>query len=233
MFLIVDNPSGKRRKHGRKRKVHRRRKTTLNPMAAKKHRRRRRRRTFTNPVKSSRKGRRRGGRRRGGSRRFSLNSLGVGALFSKQNLTLAAGVVGAGIVTTIVFSRFANSLPGLVNKDTGETNTMVATAYAGAIPLGAAFLLRRFAPQVATGVALGGLIAVVNQLTRPVQAQLVASLTTSSGTMARPGLVPSSRRIGEYFPARRGVRGPSGYSAMTAFGASPYGNSPAFSRSAW
>lgn len=96
-------------------------------------------------------------RRRSGRRSFGGGGSIIKQLTSKSVLSLAAGAVGASFVTTFVMSRFAAQLPG-ANTQPGRL------FYKLAIPAAGAFLVRKVNREAATGMLVGGVVMVVNDL---------------------------------------------------------------------
>lgn len=145
------------------------RKTKKTPTPTKPMARRKKKSSFRKTVKRytarARKAARRLGRRasRVGRRvRRSASREGKGILknltgaVSKDNLQLAGGVVAAGFVNGLVQRQFGAMLPM-------NNTTIGKLAYTIAVPVLASIAVRRFAPKVAQGLALGGLITAVNQ----------------------------------------------------------------------
>lgn len=79
------------------------------------------------------------------------------SVVSKDNLQIAGGVIGASVLNKFVIGRFGASLPM-------ASTPLVNTLYQAAIPAVAAVAVRKFAPRVAEGLVLGGLVVAVNGL---------------------------------------------------------------------
>lgn len=117
------------------------------------------------------KGKRKGARRRfvslktkfGSARiRRNPNILGgitgsLKSLISKDNLQLAGGVILSAVLNKQVMAMVGDKLPM-------ASTPLVNTAYQAAIPAITSVMVRRFAPKVADGLVLGGLVIAVNGL---------------------------------------------------------------------
>ena len=167
---------------------------------------------------------------------------------SRDTLLLAGGAVAAGFVSSYIISAFGPTknvsgvqvlkastdfvLPGLRPGADGKVNPLIVAAYAIALPVLGAMLIRRQSPGLAKGLLLGGAITGVSTVVGQVQGALtrggssVAQLPATSGAAAYldapfvPGVSASP------IPS-------AGYSAVQAFSASPLQNSSAFADNAW
>jgi len=164
-------------------------------------------------------------RRRSGLVRSS-GGFGLKSLISKDNLTVAGGAIGAGILTTIVLGRFGNVLP-MSNQPIG------VIVYRAVIPLGGAYLLRRVNPRLAQGFLLGGIILALNEVVR----QYVPQIGALANSAAAPAVAGAGEYLGGLPGAYRGMPNMNAnYDATSAFGAAPpsvYDSEPAFPNSAW
>lgn len=178
----------------------------------------------------SRKGRKqaiivaRNPRRRHSRRSYRMNPLGgnimsqVKSVFSKENLTLAAGGVGATVLTNYILK-----MPNLPMPASTETQKLAKLGYAVGIPVLGAMLTRKFNPSLAKGMLFGGL---VNGLTIAIKSYAPQAATTLG--------------FGEYldYTPMAAVGATPGYSAINQFSAvrpmnSAFSNSSAFPADAW
>jgi len=133
----------------------------------------------------------------------------------KPTLTIAAGAVGSGFLTGYLLNKFSTATVGgftlpLVN------NTYGRILYQVGIPVAGAMLVKKYSPNLAKGMILGGVIAAI-------QSGLAIAMG-GSGTVAAAS---------EYLSNVAPVGGlPPGYSAVDTFG-SIYSSEPAFAGSAW
>ena len=157
-------------------------------------------------------------------RSYRMNPLGgnimsqVKSVFSKENLTLAAGGVGATVLTNYILK-----MPNLPMPANTETQKLAKLGYAVGIPVLGAMLTRKFNPSLAKGMLFGGL---VNGLTIAIKAYAPAAATT----------LGFSEYL-EYTPMSAVGQTP-GYSAINQFSTvrpmnSAFSNSSAFPADAW
>ena len=162
--------------------------------------------------------------RRRSRRSYRMNPLGgnimsqVKSVFSKENLTLAAGGVGATVLTNYILR-----MPNLPMPASTETQKLAKLGYAVGIPVLGAMLTRKFNPSLAKGMLFGGL---VNGLTIAIKAYAPAAATT----------LGFSEYL-EYTPMSAVGQTP-GYSAINQFSTvrpmnSAFSNSSAFPADAW
>lgn len=115
-------------------------------------------------------------RRRRSRRSYRMNPFGgnimsqVKSVFSKENLTLAAGGVGATVLTNYILK-----MPNLPMPANTETQKLAKLGYAVGIPVLGAMLTRKFNPSLAKGMLFGGL---VNGLTIAIKSYAPAAATT-------------------------------------------------------
>lgn len=101
---------------------------------------------------------RRSSRRRVSS--FSMpSSSPLKSLMSKDTLKIAGGAIGASFASDYVINKWGDKLPGM-QSPYGQT------AYRAAVPLGLAWLVRRWDSRIAQGMVIGAAIMVVNDLLR-------------------------------------------------------------------
>jgi hypothetical protein len=157
-------------------------------------------------------------------RSYRMNPLGgnimsqVKSVFSKENLTLAAGGVGATVLTNYILR-----MPNLPMPASTETQKLAKLGYAVGIPVLGAMLTRKFNPSLAKGMLFGGL---VNGLTIAIKSYAPAAATT----------LGFSEYL-EYTPMSA-VGATPGYSAINQFSTvrpmnSAFSNSSAFPADAW
>lgn len=162
--------------------------------------------------------------RRRSRRSYRMNPLGgnimsqVKSVFSKENLTLAAGGVGATVLTNYILK-----MPNLPMPANTETQKLAKLGYAVGIPVLGAMLTRKFNPSLAKGMLFGGL---VNGLTIAIKAYAPAAATTLG--------------FSEYLDntPMSALNGTPGYSAINQFSTvrpmnSAFSNSSAFPADAW
>ena len=162
--------------------------------------------------------------RRRSRRSYRMNPFGgnimsqVKSVFSKENLTLAAGGVGATVLTNYILR-----MPNLPMPASTETQKLAKLGYAVGIPVLGAMLTRKFNPSLAKGMLFGGL---VNGITIAIKAYAPAAATT----------LGFSEYL-EYTPMSAVGQTP-GYSAINQFSTvrpmnSAFSNSSAFPADAW
>jgi len=157
-------------------------------------------------------------------RSYRMNPLGgnimsqVKSVFSKENLTLAAGGVGATVLTNYILK-----MPNLPMPANTETQKLAKLGYAVGIPVLGAMLTRKFNPSLAKGMLFGGL---VNGLTIAIKSYAPAAATTLG--------------FSEYldYTPMSAVGQTPGYSAINQFSTvrpmnSAFSNSSAFPADAW
>jgi len=157
-------------------------------------------------------------------RSYRMNPLGgnimsqVKSVFSKENLTLAAGGVGATVLTNYILR-----MPNLPMPANTETQKLAKLGYAVGLPVLGAMLTRKFNPSLAKGMLFGGL---VNGLTIAIKAYAPQAATTLGFA-----------EYLEYTPMSAVGQTP-GYSAINQFSTvrpmnSAFSNSSAFPADAW
>jgi hypothetical protein len=162
--------------------------------------------------------------RRRSRRSYRMNPFGgnimsqVKSVFSKENLTLAAGGVGATVLTNYILK-----MPNLPMPASTETQKLAKLGYAVGIPVLGAMLTRKFNPSLAKGMLFGGL---VNGLTIAIKAYAPQAATTLGFA-----------EYLEYTPMSAVGQTP-GYSAINQFSTvrpmnSAFSNSSAFPADAW
>jgi hypothetical protein len=144
-------------------------------------------------------------------------------VFSKDNLTVAAGGVGATVLTNFILSRTKADGTSLLPMPV--TNTAAAKiAYAVGIPVVGAILTRKFNPSLARGMVFGGLI---NGIVEAIKAYAPAETKKALGFAEYLEYTPMSA-----------LNGTPGYSAINQFSNvrpmnSAFANSSAFPADAW
>jgi len=173
---------------------------------------------MANPRRRSRRSRRSSGMRMGGN---ILSQ--VKGVFSKENLTVAAGGVGATVLTNFILSRTKADGSSLLPMP--ATNTAAAKiAYAVGIPVVGAILTRKFNPSLARGMVFGGLI---NGIVEAIKGYAPAETKKALGFAEYLEYTPMSA-VGQT----------PGYSAINQFSTvrpmnSAFSNSSAFPADAW
>jgi hypothetical protein len=158
-------------------------------------------------------------------RSYRMNPFGgnimsqVKSVFSKENLTLAAGGVGATVLTNYILR-----MPNLPMPANTETQKLAKLGYAVGIPVLGAMLTRKFNPSLAKGMLFGGL---VNGITVAIKAYAPQNVKDTLG-------------LGEYleYTPMSAVGQTPGYSAINQFSTvrpmnSAFSNSSAFPADAW
>lgn len=239
--LMLLNPRRKKRRSKRKvsarrrttRRVTRRRVTRRRPVARRTTRRRRSTRRSTRRSIRLKRGRsvtimanprrrsRRGGLRLGGGNIMSQ----VKGVFSKENLTVAAGGVGATVLTNFIRSRTKADGTSLLPLPADANAQKVArVAYAVGIPVVGAILTRKFNPSLARGMVFGGLI---NGIVELIKGYADDKTRKALGFSEYLDYTPMSA-----------LNATPGYSAINQFSAvrpmnSAFSNSSAFPADAW
>lgn len=175
---------------------------------------------------SARRAVRRFGRRaRKAFRGFGGGSIAsqVKGVFSKENLTVAAGGVGATVLTNFILSRTKADGTSLLPMP--ATNVAAAKiAYAIAIPVVGAILTRKMNPSLARGMVFGGLI---NGIVEAIKGYAPVETKKALGFAEYLEYTPMSA-----------LNGTPGYSAINQFSNvrpmnSAFANSSAFPADAW
>ena len=162
--------------------------------------------------------------RRRSRRSYRMNPFGgnimsqVKSVFSKENLTLAAGGVGATVLTNYILK-----MPNLPMPASTETQKLAKLGYAVGIPVLGAMLTRKYSPALAKGMLFGGL---VNGLTIAIKSYAPQAATTLG--------------FSEYLDntPMSALNATPGYSAINQFSTvrpmnSAFSNSSAFPADAW
>lgn len=167
---------------------------------------------------------RRRSRRSGGGMRMGGNILSqVKGVFSRENLTVAAGGVGATVLTNFILSRTKADGTSLLPMP--ATNVAAAKiAYAVGIPVVGAILTRKFNPSLARGMVFGGLI---NGIVEAIKGYAPATTKAALGFSEYLDYTPMSA-----------LNATPGYSAINQFSTvrpmnSAFSNSSAFPADAW
>lgn len=162
--------------------------------------------------------------RRSGGGRMGGNILSqVKGVFSKENLTVAAGGVGATVLTNFILSRTKADGTSLLPMP--ATNVAAAKiAYAIAIPVVGAILTRKMNPSLARGMVFGGLI---NGIVEAIKGYAPVETKKALGFAEYLEYTPMSA-----------LNGTPGYSAINQFSNvrpmnSAFANSSAFPADAW
>lgn len=130
----------------------------------------------------------------------------VKGLFSKENLTIAAGGVAATVVTQYALNLKKDGKSLLPMPADANMAKAASVAYAVAIPFAGALLTRKFSPGAAKGMMFGGLINGLLTAWKAYGGTTYAQVTgtseylqytpTSSVGAAPPGYMASSRFSG-------------------------------------
>lgn len=135
-------------------------------------------------------------RRRGGR---SLRGF-VGQFTSRENLSLAGGVLLAPIVTGYIAGLLPAGIRNVGGAGTPLNKALIAAGVAG---LGA-MLTNRFSPAIAKGMVIGGLATAIGQF-------IPTGGTQAAGRYLGEYLDPSRRGMGAYIaPQRMGGMGGAG-----------------------
>lgn len=82
------------------------------------------------------------------------------AIMSKNTLKVAAGAVGGSVAAEFIINKWGTSLPG------ASTSPYAQTFYRAAIPLAAAYAVRKFDRDIAQGLIIGAAISVITDMVR-------------------------------------------------------------------
>lgn len=150
------------------------------------------------------------------------NLLGqVKGVFSKENLTTAAGGVASTILTRFVLSKANLPVPA-----SPEAAKAVRLAYAVGIPVVGAMVTKRFSPSLAKGMLLGGLITGITQALKEYAPAQAATLGLGEYLDYTPtsavGQLPPSYMAASRFAATRPVN--AALDNSSAFPADAWGN---------
>ena len=215
-----------RRRRSNPRKVTARRTTRRTRRSTRKMSRRSRRSVMVNPRRRMARRRRKNAYHTNPRvRRMGGNILAqVKGVFSKENLTVAAGGVGAAMLTNkVLMLKKADGTPMLPMGTDENTRKAARLAYAVGIPIAGAILTRKFNPSLAKGMLIGGLIN-----------GMIEALKTYTPDFAKQ--VGFAEYL-EYTPMSA-LNGTPGYSAINQFSNvrpmnSAFANSSAFPADAW
>jgi len=142
-------------------------------------------------------------RRRGGR---SLRGF-LGQFTSRENLSLAGGVLLAPIVTGYVAGLLPSGIRNVGGAGTPLNKALIAAGVAG---LGA-MLTNRFSPAIAKGMVIGGLATAIGQF-------IPTGGTQAAGRYLGEYLDPSRRGMGAYIAPQR-MGGMAGAGIPSAFNA--------------
>jgi len=134
---------------------------------------------------------------KGSLTRIKLNPFN-GSVFNKENLTIASGAVVASVGT--------NYALGMIGSRFGAQSPYARAAYQVGIPVIAAMLVKRFSPNMAKGLIIGGLASGIGQLVTA-SGLAPAGVTAPIQTAKTPALTGTSEYIGEYIGAYAGEMG--------------------------
>lgn len=235
--LMLLNPRKKKRRTKRKVSARRTTRRSTRKVSARRTTRRTRRSTRRTSRRSSRairlkrgksvtimaNPRRRSRRSSGGRMSYGNIMSQVKNVFSKENLTVAAGGVGATVLTNFILSRTKADGSSLLPMP--ATNVAAAKiAYAVGIPVVGAILTRKFNPSLARGMVFGGLI---NGIVEAIKGYAPAETKKALGFAEYLEYTPMSA-----------LNGTPGYSAINQFSTvrpmnSAFSNSSAFPADAW
>jgi hypothetical protein len=104
----------------------------------------------------------------------------IGQLINARTLSIAGGAIGASFLTTFILSRFGAQLPLFIDRATGRPSMLGSFIYKLSIPGLGAFLIRRQNRDIATGMLVGGVIMVANDLISMMNAPRVAAAPTAA-----------------------------------------------------
>lgn len=155
------------------------------------------------------------------------NLLGqVKGIFSKENLTTAAGGVAATVLTNYLLNmKKADGSSTLPVPADGDTAKMVRLAYAVGIPALGAILAKKASPSLAKGMLIGGLI---NGITEGIRSYAPDDLKKTLGFSEYLDYTPTSA-VGQLPPSYMAASRFASTRPMNA----ALGNSSAFPADAW
>lgn len=170
------------------------------------------------------KGRKLNPPRRRFHRRFNPSPIAsIKGMLSKDTVMMAAGAIGGSVLTGFVVNRFGASLP-LMNTKFGPV------VYQLAIPLSAAYFLRRKQPSLAKGLAVGAIVMAVTTVMKSGMLGAGAS-TVVQGPLGSFYRVNGMGLAGEIGGRTRGL---NTYITPATFNTIPKAvNSPVFNSGAW
>jgi hypothetical protein len=143
---------------------------------------------------------------------------------SKENLQIAGGIIGASVLNKAVIGKFGDKLP---MSSTPLGNTL----YQAAIPALTAVAVRRFAPKVAEGLVLGGLVVAVNNLLKQYLPQAAGFASYIDSVAPYPTIpFPTS---GELTPTTGSVDSASRMNASVSGYSGIYDSPMPFAENAW
>lgn len=144
---------------------------------------------------------------KGSLTRIKLNPFN-GSVFNKENLTIASGAVVASVGT--------NYALGMIGSRFGAQSPYARAAYQVGIPVIAAMLVKRFSPNMAKGLIIGGLASGIGQLVTA-SGLAPAGVTAPIQTAKTPALTGTSEYIGEYVGEYVGAYGGNEMGSPDAF----------------
>jgi len=156
----------------------------------------------------------------------------IKGLFSKENLTIAAGGVASTVVTQYALNLKSKDGKSLLPMPTDPNMAKVAAiAYAVGIPFTAALLTRKFSPGAAKGMVFGGLINGIMTAWRNYAGDSLAAATGNAP-------VAPVKEYLQYTPTSAVGAMPPGYMASTRFDSvrpmnGALNNNSAFPADAW
>lgn len=161
-------------------------------------------------------------------RSYRRNPLGGGNLlgqvksvFSKENLTVAAGGVASTVLTNFILSKASLPVPADANAAKA-----VRVAYAVGIPVVGAMVTKRFSPSLAKGMLIGGLITGLTKALKEFAPAQATTLGLSEYLDYTPtsavGQLPPSYMAASRFASTRPMNG--ALSNSSAFPADAWGN---------
>ena len=195
---------------------------------------RRRRSARRNPYVGAR---RRSTRRSARQNPFSMGGITsqIKGIFSKDNLTVAAGAIAGTVLTQQLVARFGANLP-LINSSNPTTKKVGVLTLDVGLPFLGAYLVRKQSPNLAKGMIIAGLVNAMNdalKLFSPGTYSQLYSPVASTGAYLNYRNVPNVLPVGDISDSRA-----PGYSGMNALAnvrgaAGALDNSRAFPSDAW
>jgi hypothetical protein len=125
-----------------------------------------------------------------------MNPISIRSIATKETLAIAAGAVAASLASNLVVSKLNAFLP-MVNTPLGRTG------YNLLIPVAAAFVITRWAPNVAKGLVVGGLANAIGQGISATGLMPAAAVPQAPAVQSLPaGTQATGEYLGEYLGGR-------------------------------
>jgi len=159
----------------------------------------------------------------------------IKGLFSKDNLTIAAGAIAGTSATQYAMAYFGKNLP-LINSESENTRAIGRMTFAVGVPFIGAYAVRKYSPNLAKGMIIAGLVNALNEGIKYFAKDAYIKLyspVASTGAYLNYRNIPNVLPVGDISDSRA-----PGYSGMNALAnvrgaAGALDNSRAFPADAW